>query len=172
VTLMAASIKKLLGDKAYDSNSFRSSLRNYGITPGDPAPANHKKRIRHDMEAYKGQCHRALFPPAQGFQAHCHTLRQARKKLSFQCMPGCNPGILDVIELSLLDPSVSRVLQSKHANGFASCRLEKFCQRRSDRVPASARECFRRAGGAAIASLAQQMPNTVTASSPRRPIAS
>ena len=51
VTLMAGSIKKLLGDKAYDSNSFRNSLRNDGITPVIPGRANRKKCIRHDKEA-------------------------------------------------------------------------------------------------------------------------
>jgi hypothetical protein len=33
LSLMADSIKKLLGDKAYDRNSFRKSLREDGITP-------------------------------------------------------------------------------------------------------------------------------------------
>ena len=55
VSLMAGSIKKLLGDKAYDSNSFRKSLRKDGITPVIPGRANRKKRIRHDKEAYKGR---------------------------------------------------------------------------------------------------------------------
>jgi transposase len=54
VSLMAG-IKKLLGDKAYDSNSFRKSLRQDGITPVIPCRANRKKRIRHDKEAYKGR---------------------------------------------------------------------------------------------------------------------
>ena len=48
-------IKKLLGDKAYDSNSFRKLLREDGITPVIPGRANRKKRIRHDKEAYKGR---------------------------------------------------------------------------------------------------------------------
>ena len=53
VSLMAG-IKKLLGDKAYDSDKFRKSLRQDGITPVIPGRANSKKRIRHDKEAYKG----------------------------------------------------------------------------------------------------------------------
>jgi transposase len=53
--LMADGIKKLLGDKAYDSNSFRNSLRKDGITPVIPGRVNRKKRIRHDKEAYKGR---------------------------------------------------------------------------------------------------------------------
>ena len=48
-------IKELLGDKAYDSNSFRKSLREDGITPVIPGRANRKKRIRYDKEAYKGR---------------------------------------------------------------------------------------------------------------------
>jgi hypothetical protein len=45
MTLMAGSISKLLGDKAYDSNSFRNSLRKDGITPAIPGRVNRKKRI-------------------------------------------------------------------------------------------------------------------------------
>lgn len=48
-------IKKLLGDKAYDSNPFRKSLRKDGIRPVIPGRSNRKKRIRHDKEAYKGR---------------------------------------------------------------------------------------------------------------------
>jgi transposase len=55
LNLMAGSIKKFLGDMAYDSNSFRKSLRKHGITPVVPGRANRKKRIRHDKEAYKGR---------------------------------------------------------------------------------------------------------------------
>ena len=54
VSLMAG-IKKLLGDKAYDSDKFRKSLRQDGITPVIPGRANRKKRIRYDKEAYKGR---------------------------------------------------------------------------------------------------------------------
>jgi hypothetical protein len=43
----------LLGDKAYDSNSFRKSLRKDGIKPVIPGRSNRKKRIRHDKQAYK-----------------------------------------------------------------------------------------------------------------------
>jgi transposase len=48
-------IKGLLGDKAYDSNSFRKSLRKDGIRPVIPGRSNRKKRIRHDKQAYKGR---------------------------------------------------------------------------------------------------------------------
>ena len=40
-------------DKAYDSNSFRKSLRKDGIKPVIPGRSNRKKRIRHDKQAYK-----------------------------------------------------------------------------------------------------------------------
>ena len=46
-------IAELLGDKAYDSNSFRKSLRKNGIKPVIPGRSNRKKRIRHDKQAYK-----------------------------------------------------------------------------------------------------------------------
>ena len=49
----ARRIAELLGDKAYDSNSFRKSLRKDGIEPVIPGRSNRKKRIRHDKQAYK-----------------------------------------------------------------------------------------------------------------------
>ena len=52
---MIAGIEELIGDKAYDSNSFRKSLRQGSITPVIPGRANRKKRIRYDKEAYKGR---------------------------------------------------------------------------------------------------------------------
>ena len=48
-------ITELLGDKAYDSNSFRKSLRKDNIRPVIPGRSNRKKRIRHDKQAYKGR---------------------------------------------------------------------------------------------------------------------
>jgi transposase len=45
-----AGIKKLLGDKAYDSDSFRKSLRQDGITPVIPGRSNRKKRIHYDLQ--------------------------------------------------------------------------------------------------------------------------
>jgi transposase len=48
-------IKELLGDKAYDSNSFRTLLKSSGIRPVIPGRANRKKRIRHGKQAYKGR---------------------------------------------------------------------------------------------------------------------
>jgi hypothetical protein len=46
-------IAELLGDTAYDSNSFRKSLCKDGIKPVIPGRSNRKKRIRHDKQAYK-----------------------------------------------------------------------------------------------------------------------
>jgi transposase len=52
---LLAGIKELLGDKAYDSNKFRKSLREGRIRPVISGRSNRKKRIRHDKEAYKGR---------------------------------------------------------------------------------------------------------------------
>jgi IS5 family transposase len=54
-TSLVDGTKELLGDKAYDSNSFRESLRKEGIRPVIPGRSNRKKRIRHDKQAYKGR---------------------------------------------------------------------------------------------------------------------
>src|SRR5271165_6996129 len=48
-------IAELLGDKAYESNSFRKSLKKDGIRPVIPGRSNRKKRIRHDKQAYEGR---------------------------------------------------------------------------------------------------------------------
>ena len=50
-SVMLDGIKELLGDKAYDSNAFRKSLRKDGIKPVIPGRANRKKRIRHDKRS-------------------------------------------------------------------------------------------------------------------------
>ena len=52
---MIAGVKQLLGDKAYDSDDFRKSLKRDGIKPVIPGRVNRKKRIRYDKEAYKGR---------------------------------------------------------------------------------------------------------------------
>ena len=53
MSVCSTGIAELLGDKAYDSNSFRKSLRKDGIKPVIPGRSNRKKRIRHDKQAYK-----------------------------------------------------------------------------------------------------------------------
>jgi IS5 family transposase len=88
---LIAGIKKLLGDKAYDSDSFRKSLTADGITPVIPGRSNRKRRIRHDKEAYKGRnvierCYCRL----KELQTHRNPLRQTRPKLFLRSVPrGC-----------------------------------------------------------------------------------
>ena len=65
-------IAELLGDKAYDSNSFRKSLRKDGIKPLIPGRSNRK---------------------AQGLQAHRNALRQTRSELLLSPVPRCRRGI-------------------------------------------------------------------------------
>ena len=91
-------IAELLGDKAYDSNSFRKSLRKDGIKPVIPGRSNRKKRIRHDKQAYKDRnVIRALLLQAQGLQAHRNALRQTRSELLLSPAPRCRRGILAVV---------------------------------------------------------------------------
>lgn len=45
----------LLADKAYDTDAFRSYLKQQGIKPVIPGKSNRKKRIRYDKQAYKGR---------------------------------------------------------------------------------------------------------------------
>jgi transposase len=46
-------IKQLLADKAYDTNAFRTYLKQQKIRVVIPGKSNRKKRIRHDKKAYK-----------------------------------------------------------------------------------------------------------------------
>lgn len=48
-------VSKLAADKGYDSDAFRSYLKQQGIKPVIPGKSNRKKRIRYDKEAYKGR---------------------------------------------------------------------------------------------------------------------
>jgi transposase len=48
-------ISELLADKGYDSNAFRSFLKDHGINPVIPGKSNRKKRIRYDKQAYKNR---------------------------------------------------------------------------------------------------------------------
>ncbi len=83
-------IAELLGDKAYDSNSFRKSLRKDGIKPVIPGRSNRKKRIRHDKQAYKDRNVIEL-------QAHRNALRQTRSELLLSPVPRCRRGILALV---------------------------------------------------------------------------
>ena len=52
---LAETLKRLLADKAYDSNAFREELDQQGISAVIPSRSNRKKPIPHDQEAYKGR---------------------------------------------------------------------------------------------------------------------
>jgi len=91
-------IAELLGDKAYDSNSFRKSLRKDGIKPVIPGRSNRKKRIRHDKQAYKDRnVIERCYWQAQGLQAHRNALRQTRSELLLSPVPRCRRGILALV---------------------------------------------------------------------------
>ena len=46
-------ITELVADKGYDTDAFRSFLKERGIKTVIPDKSNRKKRIRYDKEAYK-----------------------------------------------------------------------------------------------------------------------
>jgi hypothetical protein len=46
-------IAELLADKGYDTDAFRTLLKERGIKTVIPGKSNRKKRIRYDKEAYK-----------------------------------------------------------------------------------------------------------------------
>ena len=48
-------VKQLLADKGYDTDAIRAFLKKRGIKPVIPGKSNHKKKIRHDKNAYKGR---------------------------------------------------------------------------------------------------------------------
>src|SRR5215468_3275427 len=48
-------ITELVADKGYDTDAFRSFLKERGIKTVIPGKSNRKKRIRYDKEAYKGR---------------------------------------------------------------------------------------------------------------------
>ncbi len=49
----AGCIKYLLGDKGYDADALRRSLREVGATPVIPGRRNRKKAIRYDKRRYR-----------------------------------------------------------------------------------------------------------------------
>lgn len=49
----AGPIRYLLGDKAYDANRLRRSLREAGATPVIPGRRNRKRAIRYDRRRYR-----------------------------------------------------------------------------------------------------------------------
>ena len=48
-------VAKLIADKGYDTDAFRSYLREQGIKPVIPGKSNRKTRVRYDKLAYKGR---------------------------------------------------------------------------------------------------------------------
>ena len=48
-------ITELVADKGYDTDAFRSFLKERGIKTVIPGKSNRKKRIRYDKVAYKGR---------------------------------------------------------------------------------------------------------------------
>ena len=46
---------ELLADKGYDTDAFRTFLKENRIKPVIPGKSNRKKRIRYDKQAYKGR---------------------------------------------------------------------------------------------------------------------
>lgn len=48
-------IAELIADKGYDTDAFRSFLKERGIKTVIPGKSNRKKRIRYDKETYRGR---------------------------------------------------------------------------------------------------------------------
>ena len=51
----AGQMRYLLGDKGYDADRLRRSLREAGTTPVIPGRRNRKRVIRYDQERYRGR---------------------------------------------------------------------------------------------------------------------
>ncbi len=51
----AGPMRYLLGDKGYDADRLRRSLRETGTTPVIPGRRNRKRAIRYDQKRYKGR---------------------------------------------------------------------------------------------------------------------
>lgn len=51
----AGRMRYLLGDKGYDANSLRKTLRENGTTPVIPGRCNRKRVIRYDQQRYRGR---------------------------------------------------------------------------------------------------------------------
>lgn len=51
----AGRIRYLLGDKGYDADSLRRSLREAGAIPVIPGRCNRKRTIRYDKQRYRGR---------------------------------------------------------------------------------------------------------------------
>jgi len=51
----AGRMRYLLGDKGYDADGLRRSLRDAGATPVIPGRCNRKRAIRYDKQRYRGR---------------------------------------------------------------------------------------------------------------------
>ena len=51
----AGRMRYLLGDKGYDANSLRKTLRENGTSPVIPGRRNRKRTIRYDQQRYRGR---------------------------------------------------------------------------------------------------------------------
>jgi len=51
----AGRMRHLLGDKGYDAENLRRSLREVGATPVIPGRRNRKRTIRYDKKRYRGR---------------------------------------------------------------------------------------------------------------------
>lgn len=51
----AGRMRYLLGDKGYDANSLRKTLRENGTSPVIPGRRNRKRAIRYDLQRYRGR---------------------------------------------------------------------------------------------------------------------
>ena len=51
----AGRMRYLLGDKGYDANSLRKTLRKNGTSPVIPGRRNRKRAIRYDQQRYRGR---------------------------------------------------------------------------------------------------------------------
>lgn len=51
----AGCIRYLLGDKGYDADSLRRSLRKAGAVPVIPGRRNRKRAVRYDQQRYRGR---------------------------------------------------------------------------------------------------------------------
>ena len=51
----AGHMRYLLGDKDYDADGLRRSLREAGTTPAIPGRRNRKRPIRYDKQRYRGR---------------------------------------------------------------------------------------------------------------------
>lgn len=53
MTKEATRFRRLVADKGYDCDRFRTTLRAAGTTPIIPGRSNRKKRVRHDERRYR-----------------------------------------------------------------------------------------------------------------------